>query len=266
MLQRLDFAWRLLATGFCFACFGLGGLVIGVTLFPVAAMLPGTVEQRRQRVQHLVRAACRLFLRTVQLLGVGRVTVTNATALAGNGRRLVLANHPTLLDVVVLIALLPQADCVVKQALWRNPFLRSVVRGAGYVSNSSPEALLRECGVLLRDERSLLLFPEGTRSQPGQPLAFQRGAARIALQTGTPILPVTLTCEPPTLMKDSPWYRIPSRRWHIRVMAHGPVSTECLLDRRDIPEPAAVRRLTASLQALFERKLEEHELAYQRIA
>ena len=266
MLDRLDFIWRLLATGFCFTAFGIGGAILGLTVFPLAAAWPGSEVERRRRMQRLVRASFRLFLATVQLLGVGRISVRNGHLFTQDAGRLVLANHPTLLDVVVVVSLMPVADCVVKQGLWRNPFLASVVSGAGYVSNSSPEAVLEKCSALLGEGRSLVLFPEGTRSVPGKPLAFQRGAARVAVRSRAEILPVTLTCAPPTLMKNTPWYRIPRRRWHIEVMAHEPVNTASLLDFKDLPEPAAVRRMTEALQELFERKLEEHEYAYQRTA
>lgn len=266
MLAQLDYGWRLLATGFCFVTFGIGGAILGLTLFPLVAVLSASPATRRRRTQVLVRSAFRLFLASVQWLGVGRISVINRELLATAEPRLVLANHPTLLDVVVVVSLMPQADCVVKQALWRNPFLRSVVRGAGYISNSSPQSVLDGCAASLQARRSLMLFPEGTRSVPGQPMAFQRGAARVALRTETPLLPVTLTCEPATLMKNTPWYRIPRQRWHIRVMAHAPVNARELVEQQDIAESAAVRRMTTALQELFERKLEEHEYAYQRTA
>lgn len=266
MSGRLDFGWRLLATGFCFAGFGIGGAILGMALFPLIAAWPAARATRLRWTQGLVRSAFRLFLASVQILGVGRISVINRELLATATPQLVLANHPTLLDVVVVVSLMPQADCVVKQALWRNPFLRSVVRGAGYIGNSSPQAVMDECATSLAEHRSLMLFPEGTRSTPGIPLAFQRGAARIALNTGAAILPVTLTCEPATLMKNTPWYRIPRQRWHIRVMAHTPVNAGELTETRELSESMAVRRMTRALQELFERKLEEHDNAYRRTA
>ena len=58
---------------------------------------------------------------------------------------LVLANHPTLIDVVCLISLLPNADCVVKRAVARNPFMRGPVRAAGYISNDDGAGLVDDC-------------------------------------------------------------------------------------------------------------------------
>ena len=70
---------------------------------------------------------------------------------------------------------MPEVDCIVKQALWRNVFLRWPVYWAGYISNATGEGLVAACAAALREDRSLMVFPEGTRTRPGQPLAFQRG-------------------------------------------------------------------------------------------
>lgn len=265
MLPRIDYIWRVVATGFCFAVFGLGGMLLGLLVFPLVAALPGSRDRSELRTRRLIGQCFRLFLGLARLLGVGKVTVRNAELLGSARGVLVLANHPTLLDVVVLISCLPEADCVVKEALWRNPFLRSVVKGAGYVSNASPTGMLEECGARLRKGRALLIFPEGTRSVPGEAMRLQRGAARLLLRQPVPVLPVTMRCDPPTLMKDVPWYKVPPRPWHIQVMVHPPVE---LLPEPSATEPesVAVRQLTKELRITFERKLAEHENAYRRTA
>ena len=93
-----------------------------------------------------------------------------------------LANHPSLIDVVVLISIIPNADCVVKAHLFKNPFLRGVVKNTGYISNADPEGLLVDCKKSLAAGNNLIIFPEGTRTKVGQAVKFQRGAANIALR------------------------------------------------------------------------------------
>ena len=102
-----------------------------------------------------------------------------------------------------------------KTAAERHPLLRRVVKAAGYIPNDHPEALITAGTESLRQGRSLLLFPEGTRSPAGRLGPFHRGAARIALRSGTDLVPVVITCAPPTLMKGQRWYDVPECAAHI---------------------------------------------------
>jgi len=73
----------------------------------------------------------------------------------------------------VLIAHIPNAVCVVKAKLWSNPFFGGVVRAAGYIRNDEPETLMRDCAACLAAGLPLIIFPEGTRTVPGERLHFR---------------------------------------------------------------------------------------------
>ncbi|WP_369678325.1 lysophospholipid acyltransferase family protein, partial [Enterococcus faecium] len=84
--------------------------------------------------------------------------------------QLIIANHPSLIDVVVLISIVRNADCVVKADLWKNPFLKGVVKATGYINNDAdPEYFLNQCQQSFARGNNLIVFPEGTRSVPGKP-------------------------------------------------------------------------------------------------
>ena len=100
---------------------------------------------------------------------------------------------------------MPQADCVVKAQAWRNPALRGIVSVAGYIPNLDGEEAIRACAERLAAGRWLVVFPEGSRSPVRGLGRFHRGAAHMALEAGVPILPVTVSCEPPALKRGQPW-------------------------------------------------------------
>jgi 1-acyl-sn-glycerol-3-phosphate acyltransferase len=168
---------------------------------------------------------------------------------------LVLANHPSLIDVVVLLSLMPKATCVVKGGLWSSPVFAGVVSAAGYIKNdSTPEQLLEDCERELAAGNAVIIFPEGTRSRPNEPLKFLRGAAHVALKSGRPIVPVLLHCNPPTMTKGSRWYQIPPQPFHFRVSVRGDLRAETLADVGQPPVIAA-RRLTSALEGYFSEEL-----------
>ena len=121
--NRLDRGWRIFGTGLSFACFGLGGVLLSLTLFPLLRLTSPDRDTTRRRIQRAMHYTFRLFVLQMTLLGVISYEVRGRERLRRGGA-LVVANHPSLIDVVLLIALMPEADCIVKQALWRNPFLR----------------------------------------------------------------------------------------------------------------------------------------------
>lgn len=259
MRRHLDYVWRLFATAMCFTAFGLGGLLLTVGVFP-ALLLLGKADRVRY-ARRLIQRVFAGFLQFAETLGVMRLHVSGAHRLRDCGGALVLANHPTLIDVVVLLSLMPTAGCVVKRALWKNPVLGAAVRAAGYISNSEPETLVGDCSQALAEDRPLIIFPEGTRSQPGQPLHFLRGAAYIAIASGAPIVPVLIGCRPSTLTKQDKWYRIPPRRFDLRVEVLEPLPPS-RTEAGGAPPALAARHLTQALQTHFTQEIQRHEFTH----
>jgi 1-acyl-sn-glycerol-3-phosphate acyltransferase len=204
---------RLAATALCFAVFGLGALGLRALVFPLLALLPGDALARRRRARLAISRLFWLFVQFMRYSAVLSYEVRGQERLGRPGQ-MVIANHPSLIDVVVLIGLIRDANCVVKQKLWHNPFTRAPIRAAGYISNSGSMDMLDEAANALQSGETLIVFPEGTRTTPGQPPCFHRGAAAIALRGATVITPVVITVTPSTLTKAEPWYRIPARRFH----------------------------------------------------
>lgn len=209
-------AWRVFATGFCFALFGIGGVALGVVVFPLVALLSPDRQRRIRRCRLLVHYAFRLFVGLMKRLGVLTYSVEGLSSLEGEGV-LVVANHPTLIDIVFLISLIPNATCIVRAGLFRNIFTRGPVSWAGYIPNNSGEELLETCATELQRGSSLVVFPEGTRSVAGESLRFRRGAAYIWQRARCPLVLATLRCDPPTLAKNEKWYAVPERRFHYSI-------------------------------------------------
>lgn len=251
--KRRDHYWlRLLATAAAFSLFGVGGLVLRFVLFPPLKLLYRDPALRQRKARNIVQAGFRSFIGFMHVTGIYTYRMQGEEKLREPGR-LVLANHPSLIDVVFLISRIPNANCIVKASLFRNPFMRGAVTTAGYIPNDDPENIIATAAESLARGESVVLFPEGTRTVPGRELRLQRGAAYMTLRAGvTPTL-VTIRCNPPMLMKNVPWYSIPKSRPHFEFeVADG----EQLIPLKDLQEtPLAARKITHQLKVYF---TEEH--------
>lgn len=229
--------------------FGLGGIVFGCTVFPLACLTTRDPAVARRRAQWIVCGWFRFFANLMRVVGVITWEIHGAEKLRRPGQ-MIVANHPTLIDVVLLIAYIPEVDCIVKEGLFRNPFTRMPITWAGYISNSTPSQLVGDCVATLKAGRSLMIFPEGTRTVPGKPPQIPHGTARIALESGAPVLPVTIRCEPLMLNKHRPWYDVPPRPGHYRIVVGEPYDpSRYLHEARGMA--IAARRLSAEWVRYF---------------
>jgi len=254
-MKRLSRWARIAGTAISFAAFGVGGLVLALFCFPVVRIGAKSAREREERAQYLVHLAFRFHVRLMELLGVCKLSVRGAERLREPGGQLIVANHATLIDVVLIGSLMPQLDCLVKTGAWRNPFMRGVVRAAGYVPNDLGEAVVEACAARLREGRSLLLFPEGTRSMQGGELGvFHRGAAHVALRSGRPIRPLVITCSPRFLTRGQHWYDVPDRPMSFTIEVGEPIDPRHVT-KEDESRGVASRKLTAALRDFYQARL-----------
>jgi 1-acyl-sn-glycerol-3-phosphate acyltransferase len=218
--------------------FGLGAVAFNV------ACVPLLLAPARERLAGGVRAAIRALFRTwvgwLRLVGLVQVRWENRPEPAPP--RIFVANHPGLLDATFLLAGLPDAVTVFKPALLRNPLLGPGARIAGYGSGSDGVDLIRHLTGHLAAGRSVLIFPEGTRTTPGamcDPL--KGGFALLAQRAAVPIDILAVHASRDLLPRGGPWWRAPRApipytiRWLGRIRA------------TDSPVPAIVAEVRARL-------------------
>ena len=258
LIKKFAYCWRLFGTGFSFFTFGVGGLLLWFVVFPLLSLWPGNRRDKINRSQLALHYSFIAFIGLMHRIGIMTYEINGLERLNRPGQ-LILANHPTLVDIVFLISRIKYANCIVKDSLWRNPFMRGPILNAGFISNGDPEKMIQECVEWLQSGGTMIIFPEGTRSVPGKPCRFHRGAVAIALQANKIVTPVTLSCYPSTLTKAEPWYSIPERHFHLAMH----VGEDIPLDEFTQIEPRsiAVRRLNQYLQDYFTAQ-REHYLEY----
>lgn len=256
MKKQLNYYWRLFATGLSFSVFGIGGFLLWVIVFPLLNLIPNSPSIKKRRAQKCVHYSFYFFIGLMHRLGIMRYKINGLEKLNRPGQ-LILANHPTLIDIVFLLSRIPVASCIVKKKLCHNPCMKGSIINAGYISNEDPEQMIRSCVDYLKSGGIMIIFPESTRTVPNVDYNFQRGAATIALQADTLVTPVTLHCSPSTLTKAEKWYQIPARRFHLSMT----VGDDILLDEFQaiMPKSIAVRRLNKHLQNYFSQQREKHE-------
>lgn len=196
-----------------------------------------------------------LYVRIMRSLGLLRFDIDASLKRKTTGK-LFIANHPTLLDVVFILSAVPDVNCIVKAALWKNPFTFAVVTMAGFIRNDTDD-LIAVAADNLKGGQNLIIFPEGTRTVDLKNLDFKRGGAHIAVAAGAPIQPILIDCDPITLRKHEKWFQVPNQPplFTLRGLPEI-VIEECIDTSR--PKPIQVRHLTRFLQSYFQNLVNKH--------
>ena len=243
---------RRLSTGLCFLTFILMGGMLTVTALPLISLFSRHEKVRETRVLKLIRVCFKGFKRYMQMLGpIATFTVEGHDDIPSLKSCIFIANHPSLIDVVAVMGYLPLCQCIVKKSLLEHFYLGGLMRAAGYIANNhEAPKLIEDCTRSLQSGRSLLIFPEGTRSPARGLRPFNRGAAHIALRTRAPVVPIVVRCEPPTLLKGEPWHAVPDQPANIALRFYEPLAIpQQIWDRPSLP--LQVRALNQYFEDFF---------------
>ncbi len=187
----------------------LGSLAGNVVSAPLIWALPRAAGRRFGRA--FIAYGYRLFFAISRVLRILYLDTQALDGLARESGLVIVANHPCLLDAVVIVARLPRVACVMKASLLRNPLLGAGAVLARYIPNDSAHHMVRGAVQDLREGGQLLLFPEGTRTTAEQgPLGpFQPSFAVIAKHARAPIQTLFIETDTPYSRKGWPLWRMP---------------------------------------------------------
>jgi len=179
----------------------------------VAVVLHPLLPEARGRTvgQSGVSWVYRIFWASARLSGLLRIDNAALAALRDEpGGLIIAANHPSLLDALIIIARVPRTVCIMKASLMDNVFLGAGSRLARYIANNSPRHMIRGAVERLKAGDHLVLFPEGTRSpSPTAIHPLLPGITLMAQRAQVPIQTVLIETDSPYASKGWPLWRLP---------------------------------------------------------
>lgn len=187
--------------------------LVALLLYPLLPRERGLVLGRAV-ISHVYRA----YWWLAGVLGLLKLDASALNTLAGEPGLIVVANHPSMLDALILVSRLPRSACIMKAELIRNPFLGAGAKLARYIRNDSPRGLVRLAVADLQRGGQLVVFPEGTRTTlPPVNRPFRPGVPLIAKLAKAPIQAVFIETDSPYLAKGWPIWKVPPMPIEYRV-------------------------------------------------
>lgn len=232
----------------------IGAFLIGALILPLKALFFGwpSIEQARD----LIHKSTKFYISILKKLGLIEVKIKGLEHTKLDIGMILVANHPSLLDIVFFLSIFKNCSCMAKKnLLYFSPY-SLIIRWAGYVASTGGSEIVEQANIELENKRPFIIFPEGTRkSQNSRQLAhenikFRRGAAALALRSNAPIVPAIFKYDPPVLGRGRKWYDTPDRICNIEIEFFPAINFE----KTKAPQWEQRREITRRLEDFFKGK------------
>ena len=179
--------------------FAIGGLFIGLFIIPISTLKYKDLEHRKF-CANVVHKSWKFFSGLLCKFGSIKIE-TNGDFENINGK-VIVANHPSLLDIVLLIGLIPNCLCLAKKELLKNPIMHNIVKYLYIINDVDLGEFQNETKKALENGFNIIIFPTGTRTLQNEELKIHKGSAQIAINANVDIIPITIKADYPILIKN----------------------------------------------------------------
>ncbi|WP_407396486.1 lysophospholipid acyltransferase family protein [Treponema sp.] len=221
---------------------GFGAVILAAIVFPAFKIFIHSKDRFRCTAQRFVSATFRFFMFLLKISGIAKLLTDSREEFRNMHSRIVVANHPSILDTVVLIALIPNATVIAGEK-YAKGVLGGVIKACYIINSLDFDELCRRCKESLDLGSNVIIFPEGTRTPRHGQNNFKKGAARIARATGANIIPVLIAgSDKFGLGKSNPFWSfnpVEQLIYHLIMLPEIDIS-----EYAELTDPIAAKRIT----------------------
>lgn len=200
--------YRWFITMLCFAYVFLGGALLSLTYFNYLKIRYKDVHTIHVKARHAIHIAFKILIQSAVFLRLFDLRFYEFDKINKDGGSLIIANHPTYIDYVILSSKIDNLNCIIKEDIASNIFLKNVIKTAGLIVNSATDESLLHIKEAIDKEQKIVIFPEGTRSDSKKSIRLKRGFAQVALRCPANMRIIYIDCAEHFLGKHSTWNKL----------------------------------------------------------
>lgn len=186
---------------FCFFIFGIGAVILNFLLFPF-------IKNNKELCSDIIHNTWRFFVNLMMFLKLFRLDVKKLEKIEN---KVIVSTHPSFIDIVILIALIPRSTCFVKKELAHNPILKNLVTSIFITNEVELDELKSESKKMLDRGFNVIIFPSGIRHRRDEFPKIRKGASLVALNAGKNVVPVKMFSDRDFLFINQPFYAVSDR-------------------------------------------------------
>ena len=186
---------------FCFFIFGIGAVILNFLLFPF-------IKNNKELCSDIIHYTWKFFVNLMMWLKLFRLDIKKLGKIKN---KVIVSTHPSFIDIVILIALIPRSTCFVKKELAHNPILKNLVTSIFITNEVELEELKSESKKMLDRGFNVIIFPSGIRHRRDEFPKIRKGASLVALNAGKNIVPVRMFSDRDFMFINQPFYAVSDR-------------------------------------------------------
>jgi len=243
--------YRIFIKAFCYFFFGLSTFVLIILFIPVLSLVLHPAEKFVKIIRRIISAFFRFFLLIMRILGILKLEIDDRNFYYNLKSKIIVANHPSFIDTIILISLFPNADAIPRANFKKNILLSSIVSKVYILASRDFNDMLEAVKSSLNRGSCIIVFPEGTRTAQKVKIRLKKGAARFSVLCGADIIVTHIGGnEKYGLGKGDPFLSYNHReRWFYSVKRQKILSPE---KYKNLETYSAVKRINEEILELFE--------------
>lgn len=187
----------------CFVIFGIGTIVVGNIIFPLIKLLFPR-KYRLNTYSNVIQTSWSVFVKFLILINIIDLDIKDIEKLKNIKKSVIVSTHPSFIDGVILISLIPKTTCLVAERLSTNPITKQIVNTMFIISGNSLNKIVEDSSKMLENDFNVLIFPSGIRHKKNEYPKIRKGAALIAINSKRNIVPINLTTDIDFLQINEP--------------------------------------------------------------
>lgn len=190
----------------CFFIFGVGTIIMGNIIFPlIKIILPE--KWKFSAYSTVIRHSWSFFVKFLVSIKIIDVKVKDIEKIKNIKNSIIVSTHPSFIDGVVLISLIPKTTCLVAERLSTNFITKNIVNTMFIISGKSLDSIVDDSIKMLDNDFNVLIFPSGRRHKANEYPKIRKGAALLAIKSKKDIVPIRLTTNTDFLQINEPVYK-----------------------------------------------------------
>lgn len=224
---------RSLSVIISFCLFGISSLFVGVIIFPFVRLFIKDESKRLDTYSKIVHGSYGIFVKFLQLIKVLKINVENTDKLKSIKNSVIVSTHPSYIDVLIILSLIPKTTCFVAPRLTQNKFFKRIVESMFLISGKTLEELQADSKYMLEQGFNVLIFPSGIRHRKNEQPKIRKGASLIALNAKKDIVPIIMYTSFDFLQIGQAFYDAGTEPVIYSIKSSEPIKIDKFLEEKD---------------------------------